>query len=127
MSLSDPESPWWVLAKHRALGELGAFRQGKSPLPALAESLLELSDIFREREAELSGVSPPLPRPAGQWIREFDTVSGDVEVISSIALDEGWSELPDDEAARVTDLVRVLVDLVDELPDGAAAPEPHQR
>ncbi|MFE9610953.1 hypothetical protein [Streptomyces sp. NPDC006012] len=125
MSLSDPESPWWAQAKRRALGELGAFRQGKSHLPALAESLLELSDTFREREADLSGISPPLPRSASQWIHDFDTLSGDVEVVSSIALDEGWSELPDGEVARVTDLVRALVDLVNELPNESAAPEPN--
>ncbi|MFD8637471.1 hypothetical protein [Streptomyces sp. NPDC059656] len=59
---------------------------------------------------------------AGQWIREFDTLSGDVEVVSAIALDESSPELPNGGAARLTDLVSALVDLVNELPGGESAP-----
>ncbi|MCP9213532.1 hypothetical protein [Streptomyces cucumeris] len=118
MNFSTPESQWWVPVKDKALGELRAFQQGRKSVPELADSLIEMSDVFRENEAELSRVSPPLPRSPDQWIRAFDTLSGDVEVISSIALDEGWVELPDGEASRVTDLVQALVNLVNELPSG---------
>jgi hypothetical protein len=109
---------WWVQQKRLALTCLSAYEEGASSLARLAEDMESFSTSFAAQgSGETAALAAFLSVSPRDWLNEFESAAGGIEVVSAVAMDRGWSELPGGVSAEIDKLRIEIKMLLRQIPD----------
>lgn len=110
---------WWAQQKRLALACLSAYEEGATSLERLADDMGSLSTSFvAQGGEEVANLSAFLSVSSMEWLNDFESAAGGIEVVSAVAMDRGWGELPEEVSVEIQELKKKIRALLDQIPDG---------